>query len=337
MESENRSQWSTVKVIVLCLLASALAFYEGSRLDVFRVSNAQPTATTPRPPKAEPPRVEEAKRDNVPQYFRVGQVIEGDVVKLDDGTEVNLIGVSCPKLDDTDPLQVALAHEAVAFTTGAIAGKQVRLEYEPAHSFDGRGRTLAYVYLQDGTFLNAELIKHGYGSAFASYTYRFLDDFHKYEIAARKGQIGQWETREVETAEIDNGSSESTAGPASAAASEETDSANRENPASTNSLSTSTKSRVVQPITLSSRTSADNEDTQQSYSSTSVESPSRSYNSPSYISPSIAPAYKPSVAENGSVYGEISERTGRPKTVYVRSYTRRDGTYVRSYWRSAPR
>jgi hypothetical protein len=29
--------------------------------------------------------------------------------------------------------------------------------------------------------------------------------------------------------------------------------------------------------------------------------------------------------------------TGRPKTVYVRSYYRRDGTYVRSYYRSPPR
>jgi micrococcal nuclease len=336
MSTENRSQWSTVKVIVLCLLASALAFYEGSRLDLFTASGAQPVAAQ-HPPKTERLQTEEVKRDNAPHYFRVAQVIEGDVVKLDDGTEVNLIGVSCPKLDDTDPLQVALAHEAVAFTTGAITAKQVRLEYEPAHSFDGRGRTLAYVYLQDGTFLNAELIKHGYGSAFARYTYRFTDDFHRDEIAARNAKIGQWETREVETAEINNGSSESTTSLASAATSEETDTANRESPASINLLPTPTRSRVVQPITLSSRASADNEDTQQSYSSTSVETPSRSYSSPSYISPSIAPAYRPSVAENGSVYGEISERTGRPKTVYVRSYTRRDGTYVRSYWRSAPR
>lgn len=45
----------------------------------------------------------------------------------------------------------------------------------------------------------------------------------------------------------------------------------------------------------------------------------------------------PRTAENGSYYGEISENTGRPKTVYVRGYYRRDGTYVRSHYRSAPR
>jgi hypothetical protein len=42
-------------------------------------------------------------------------------------------------------------------------------------------------------------------------------------------------------------------------------------------------------------------------------------------------------AENGSCYGDISDETGRPKTVYVRGYTRRDGTYVRGHYRSPAR
>ena len=42
----------------------------------------------------------------------------------------------------------------------------------------------------------------------------------------------------------------------------------------------------------------------------------------------------PGVAGNGTYYGQISESTGRAKTVYVRGYYRRDGTYVRSHYRS---
>jgi hypothetical protein len=42
----------------------------------------------------------------------------------------------------------------------------------------------------------------------------------------------------------------------------------------------------------------------------------------------------PGIAENGSYYGQISENTGRPKTVHVDGYYRRDGTYVRSHYRS---
>lgn len=46
---------------------------------------------------------------------------------------------------------------------------------------------------------------------------------------------------------------------------------------------------------------------------------------------------KPLVAENGSRYDEISRRTGRPKTMFIRGYYRSDGTYVRGHYRSRPR
>jgi hypothetical protein len=42
------------------------------------------------------------------------------------------------------------------------------------------------------------------------------------------------------------------------------------------------------------------------------------------------------VAENGSKYGDKSTKTGRPKTVFVKGYYRKNGTYVRSYYRSSP-
>jgi molybdate-binding protein len=45
----------------------------------------------------------------------------------------------------------------------------------------------------------------------------------------------------------------------------------------------------------------------------------------------------PGVAENGTYYGQLSDTTGRPKTVYVNGYYRKDGTYVRSHYRSSPR
>ncbi len=41
--------------------------------------------------------------------------------------------------------------------------------------------------------------------------------------------------------------------------------------------------------------------------------------------------------ENGSCYGDLSTLTGRPKTVQVDGYHRRDGTYVRGHYRSKPK
>lgn len=57
---------------------------------------------------------------------------------------------------------------------------------------------------------------------------------------------------------------------------------------------------------------------------------SRSSSSPSFSNPATL------TAENGSYYGQISDKTGRPKTVHVDSYDRRDGTHVRSHYRSRP-
>lgn len=42
----------------------------------------------------------------------------------------------------------------------------------------------------------------------------------------------------------------------------------------------------------------------------------------------------PGCAENGSCYGDISATTGRPKTVEVHGYYRKNGTYVRGHYRS---
>ena len=56
------------------------------------------------------------------------------------------------------------------------------------------------------------------------------------------------------------------------------------------------------------------------------------------VQPVLPPVrYAPACGENGSCYGDISTFTGRAKTTYVRGYFRRDGTYVRSHYRSRRR
>ena len=49
-----------------------------------------------------------------------------------------------------------------------VEGKEVRLEYD-WQKRDKYDRLLAYVYLKDGTFLNAEIVKQGYGHAYTKF------------------------------------------------------------------------------------------------------------------------------------------------------------------------
>lgn len=73
----------------------------------------------------------------------------------------------------------------------------------------------------------------------------------------------------------------------------------------------------------------------------SAQAQAQTYQPPTYQpQPTYQPTYQPSTpsvglcAENGSCYGDISNLTGKPKTVAVRGYYRKDGTYVRGHYRS---
>jgi len=52
------------------------------------------------------------------------------------------------------------------------------------------------------------------------------------------------------------------------------------------------------------------------------------------VQPATPQLYSPGCSESGSCLGDISAATGRPKTVYVGGYYRKNGTYVRGYYRS---
>jgi micrococcal nuclease len=106
---------------------------------------------------------------------------------------VRLIGVNTPEtVDPRRPVQF-FGKEASAFTHHMTQGKVVSLEFDVERT-DRFGRTLAYVYLPDGTFLNAEIVKQGYGHAYTQFPFKYLEQFREYEGKARKASHGLWAT-----------------------------------------------------------------------------------------------------------------------------------------------
>ena len=81
--------------------------------------------------------------------------------------------------------------EAYLFTKRMVEGKEVRLEYD-WQKRDKYGRLLAYVYLTDWTFLNAEIIKQGYVFAYTKYPFKYMEEFRVYEREARENRMGLW-------------------------------------------------------------------------------------------------------------------------------------------------
>ena len=72
-----------------------------------------------------------------------------------------------------------------------MEGKPVRLAYDQQRQ-DKYGRILAYVYLDDGIFVNAEIIKQGYGLAYTRFPFKHLEEFRQLEREAREARRGLW-------------------------------------------------------------------------------------------------------------------------------------------------
>ena len=130
------------------------------------------------------------------QYHQCVSVADGDTLTLEGLGTVRLIGVDTPEKNHPQlPVQF-MSEEASAFTEKICLGKKIRLEYDP-YDTDKRGnygRVLAYVYLEDGTFLQKELIKNGFAIAYTKYP---LDEGRKaqflaWEQEAKNREIGLW-------------------------------------------------------------------------------------------------------------------------------------------------
>jgi micrococcal nuclease len=124
----------------------------------------------------------------------VKRVIDGDTVELITGEKVHLIGVDTPKTKDPRKPVQYFGKVATTFTQRLVEGKRVRLAYDQQHQ-DKYGRTLAYVYLDDGTFVSAEIIKQGHGFAYMRFPFKFLEEFRQLEREAREVGRGLWKVK----------------------------------------------------------------------------------------------------------------------------------------------
>lgn len=135
----------------------------------------------------------------------VTRVVDGDTLKLENGERVRLIGIDTPEVYESAKLQrdsrksgrdraviQAMGKKSSDFTRKLAEGKRVRLEFD-VEKRDRYNRLLAYVYLQDGTFVNAEIVRQGFASP---YTFppnvRHVELFTRLYSEARQNRRGLW-------------------------------------------------------------------------------------------------------------------------------------------------
>ena len=129
--------------------------------------------------------------------YPVVRVVDGDTIVVSDkgkDVKVRLVGVDTPEtVHPTKPVE-HYGKEASRFTINLLKGEKVYLVGEPLPgALDRYGRTLAYVYrAPDGLFVNAEIIRQGYGHAYTQIPSKYMEEFKQLEQFARKAEKGLW-------------------------------------------------------------------------------------------------------------------------------------------------
>lgn len=124
--------------------------------------------------------------------LKVRRVIDGDTIEFMNGERLRYIGIDTPEeVDPRKPVQ-CFAAEAVAKNKELVEGKLITFDKDVS-TRDKYGRWLGFVYLEDGTFVNLELVKQGF--AF-SYPYppdiSKADEFRVAAARARAENSGLW-------------------------------------------------------------------------------------------------------------------------------------------------
>ncbi len=92
--------------------------------------------------------------------FSVRRVFDGDTVELGNGWHVRYIGINAPEIAHPDKPGEPFGAESLAFNEKLVLTKPVRIQQDQEAS-DQYHRHLAYVFLQDGTFVNQEIVRNG--------------------------------------------------------------------------------------------------------------------------------------------------------------------------------
>jgi len=143
-----------------------------------------------------------ASENSGESWYTVKRVVDGDTFIIDTGKRVRMIGIDTPESVKPNSPVEPYGKEASEFAKKVLEGKRVKLEFD-VQKKDKYGRLLAYVYLEDGTFVNALLVKEGYAKIMTiPPNIRYAEDFLELQEQARRENKGLWGIEG--NAEIDN-------------------------------------------------------------------------------------------------------------------------------------
>ena len=114
-------------------------------------------------------RIDKDKKERE-EYFSVKEIISPNVIKLNTGLTIKLIGV---EVDDK------MEKQAIAYIEEKTKGHKVYMRFDET-KYDKQNNLMCYLYLENKTFINAHLIKRKLAMADTVANYKYKSKFISY-------------------------------------------------------------------------------------------------------------------------------------------------------------
>ena len=129
------------------------------------------------------------------RWEKIISIIDGDTIKTATSGKIRLIGIDTPELNSPYTDEEPGGKEATEKIRGILAdSKKVCLIHdEIGDKTDRYGRSLDYVFSEDGTDINAEMVRTGFARWYSRFPYERKWEFKEYQDSAKKENLGVWE------------------------------------------------------------------------------------------------------------------------------------------------
>jgi micrococcal nuclease len=136
-------------------------------------------------------------KDEIEGPYKVKKVVDGDTIDVtinDKTVKVRLIGINTPETVDPRKEVECFGKEASNKAKELLDKNEVYLEKDESQANkDKYDRLLRYIYLEDNTNVNLEMIKEGYAFEYTYETpYKYQELFKKAETEAKDNNRGLW-------------------------------------------------------------------------------------------------------------------------------------------------
>lgn len=128
----------------------------------------------------------------IDEYGYVKRVYDGDTLLLSNGKKIRLIGVNTPEMNYDKGAADPYAKEAKDYLTQKVLKKRIGLRYgkDPRDKYK---RHLAHIFLENGTNIQAELLRNGYAFNIAIPPNLWQQScYQALEQQARVNNVGLW-------------------------------------------------------------------------------------------------------------------------------------------------